>query len=368
MGSGPDGILIVGGGVIGCAVLYNLARRGIRATLAESGVVGSGATGAAAGSLLVRTTDARLAELADLSFRMFPDLAAAVSEEGGVDTTYRRGPRLDAALDPDGETELSSWLCRSAPQGLTPEWLEAADARRVEPLLGPGVRGALFVADSATASGERLSAALLSAARAMGAGVMQRLGPLRLELRRDTVVGARTADGAMLSADTVVLAAGARTAGLASAIGVSLGISPAKGQTLTVRLAAGTRLRANVYGPGAILVPRPDGSVVAGYTIESAGYDETPTGEARRGILERTARVVPAVSGASVTAAMAGLRPESATGLPVLGPVPGIGGLVIASGHYRVGIALAPLTGSLMADHLAGGAPIPPDLLPAPAG
>ena len=368
MGRGADGILIVGGGVIGCSVLYHLARRGIRAVLVEAGAIGAGASAAAAGSLLVRTADPRLAELADRSFGMFPGLAADVVERGGVDTSYRRVPRLDAAVDGEGEAELRAWLGRPAPADLAPEWLGAVEARRVEPLLGPRVSGALHVARSAVASGERLSAALSAAAGAMGARVIDRLGPVRLELGVGRVTGARAADGSVFGTDTVVLAAGARTATVAREAGIATGISPAKGQTLVVRLAEGTRLRANVYGPGAILVPRPDGSVVAGYTIESAGYDEAPTEEARRGILERTARVVPAITGASVTAALAGLRPESATALPVLGPVPGIGGLVIASGHYRVGIALAPLTGSLIADHLAGGAPLPPDLLPAPAG
>ncbi len=368
MAAGTEGILIVGGGVIGCSVLYHLARRGVRAVLAEAGAIGSGASAAAAGSLLVRTADPRLAKLADRSFRMFPDLAAAVAEEGGVDTTYRRVPRLDAALDDAGEAELRAWLGRPSAPDLIPEWLGPEEASGVEPLLGPGVRGALHVSGSATASGERLSVALAAAARALGALVMERLGPLRLELRSGRVPGARTAGGSVLTADTVVLAAGALTAPIASAVGVATGVSPAKGQTLTLRLAAGARLRANVYGPGAILVPRPDGSVSAGYTIESAGFSESPTEGAMLGILERTARVVPAVSAATVEAARAGLRPQSATGLPVLGPAPGVEGLFIASGHYRVGIALAPLTGAIIADHLAAGAAIPRDLLPAPSG
>ena len=359
-----NSIIVVGGGVIGCSILYFLARRGLRPMLVEVGEVGSGASDAAAGSLLVRTDDERLHRLAAASFQMFPDLVSELMELGGTDPMYSRTPRLDVALDGDGEVELKGWLDHPALRGFSPEWVDGDDVRSVEPLLGPGILGGLHIGSSANVSGRRLACAFASAAMALGARVRTRLRQVHLVRRGRQITGVQTGDGEMLEADLVALAAGAWSRPIAAAVGLDIDVTPAKGQTIQLRPACGERMKANVYGPDAILVPRPDGSLIAGYTIESAGFDCTPTVSGVRHILEHTVPLVPTLAGATVERLQAGLRPETSSGLPILGRVPNLEGLAIATGHYRVGVALSPITGRMMADHLIDGAPVPAELRP----
>ncbi len=359
-----NSIIVVGGGVIGCSILYFLAKRGLRPMLVEVGEVGSGASTAAAGSLLVRTEDERLHKLAAASFQMFPDLVSELMELGGTDPMYSRTPRLDVALDEDGEVELKGWLDHAALRGYSPEWVNGDDVRSIEPLLGPDILGGLHIGSSANVSGRRLACAFVNAAKTLGAEVRTRLRQVRLVRRRRRVTGVQTGDGEVLEADLVALAAGAWSRPIAAAVGLDIDVTPAKGQTIRLRLACGEHMRANIYGPDAILVPRPDGSLIAGYTIEDAGFDCTPTVSGVRHILDRTVPLLPALAGAAVEKPQAGLRPQTSSGLPILGRVPDFEGLALATGHYRVGVALSPITGRMVADHLIDGAPIPAELRP----
>ena len=357
-------IIVVGGGVIGCSILYFLARRGLRPLLVEVGEIGSGASDAAAGSLLVRTEDERLHKLAAASFQMFPDLVSELMELGGTDPMYARTSRLDVALDEEGEVELKGWLDHPALRGFSPEWVNSDDVRSVEPLLGPGILGGLHIGSSANVSGRRLACAFVSAAKTLGAEVRTMLRQVRLVRRGRRVAGVQTDDGEVLEADIVILAAGVWCRPIAAAVGLDVDVTPAKGQTIRLRLACGEHMTANIYGPDAILVPRPDGSLIAGYTIEDAGFDCTPTVSGVRHILDHTVSLVPALAGAEVERPQAGLRPETRSGLPILGRVPDIEGLALATGHYRVGVALSPITGRMVADHLIDGVPIPAELRP----
>lgn len=359
-----NSIIVVGGGVIGCSILYFLAKRGLRPILVEAGDIGSGASDAAAGSLLVRTEDQRLHRLAEASFEMFPDLVSELMELGGTDPMYSRTPRLDLALDEEGEGELKGWLDNPTLRSFNPEWVNVDDLRTVEPLLGPGILGGLHIESSAIVSGKQLACAFVSAAKTLGAEVRTRLREVRLLRRGRRVTGVQTGDGEVWEADLVTLAAGVWSRPIAAAVGLDVDVAPAKGQTIRLRLACGEHMRTNVYGPGAILVPRPDGSLIAGYTIESAGFDCTPTVSGVRHILDHTVPLVPALAGAAVERPQAGLRPETSTGLPILGRVPDLEGIALATGHYRVGIALSPITGRMVADHLIDGTPIPAELRP----
>ncbi|MDD9995061.1 MAG: FAD-dependent oxidoreductase, partial [Dehalococcoidia bacterium] len=180
----------------------------------------------------------------------------------------------------------------------------------------------------------------------------------------NAISGVRSPGSTDLPAETVVLATGSWSAQTAASAGVGLRIDPVRGQNLRLRMPAGLRLSTNVYGDETILVPRPDGRLIAGVTIESVGFDSRATTDGIRSIMERSAELVPALADAVVEQAYAGLRPASADGLPIIGRPNGVGGLVIATAHYRMGIALSPITGRLVADHIADGAELPHEFRP----
>ncbi len=357
-------VVIVGGGVIGCSVAYYLARHGATPLVLESGRLGALASDAAAGVLFVRTEDQQMRRLAMESFGMFPELTEELIDEAGIDPMYQRLDRVDVALDEAEAVELRGWLGHPAMDGFEHEWLDGDAVRSVEPLLRNGCVGGLHVAESAAISGGMLSHAYAKAAESLGAKVRKGVGEVRLNRSGDRVVGVRLADGREVAAETVVLAAGYWSRELAGAIGVEIDLTPVKGQTVKLRLAGDARMSANVYGPDAILVPRRDGTVIAGFTLEPGLSDLRSTGGGVKAILEHTTALVPSLADAEWLAPQVGLRPQSATGLPLLGPVTGVEGLVLATGHHRVGVALSPITGRLIADHIIDGAEIPADLLP----
>jgi glycine oxidase len=333
-------IVVVGGGVIGCAVAERLSRAGRdQVLLLERDAVGAHASGAAAG-LLSPLTEAVEVTLASRSLAMFPELVERV-ERSGIAVEYREHDSLTPALTVEEERRL-----RRAPAS---RWLDGPQARAAEPGLSERVRGAALFRE-AQVTPVRLVRALARTAAAQGAEIREATPVSALVVRAGQLQGVQTAEG-QVRADTVVLAAGPWSPALASPAGVGLDVRPNRGQLVMLR-PRGAPPRHVLVWRGCYLVPKPDGTVVAGSTEEDVGFDDRPTVEGIAGLLQFTAHALPPLGRATVERIWAALRPATPDGQPVIGPVPGLPNLIVATGHNRTGILLAPVTAELVAEGL----------------
>jgi glycine oxidase len=335
-------IVVVGGGVIGCAVAERLSRdRQHRVVLCERDTVGAHASGAAAGLLSPGTEAGVQAEgLAERSLEAMAELVERV-ERSGVDVEYRPGESISPALSADEERALrqGSW-----------RWLDQEEARREEPGLSRNVLGAA-VNPAAQVTPGRLVQALARTAVEQGAEVREGWPVGQLLSRSGQLRGVQGPDGT-LAADLVVLAAGPWSPALASPAGVPLDVRPSRGQLVMLRPRR-TVLKRLLTWRDCYLVPKPDGSVVAGSTEEEAGFDARPTASGIAMLLDFACRAVPELAQATPTNVWAALRPATPSGQPIVGMAPGVNNLCVATGHNRTGILLAPMTAELVARELA---------------
>ena len=363
MSSDAD-VVVVGGGVIGCAIAYYLSRERARpdgrpsgrVVVLERGLIGGEASGAAAGMLAPLAEAHGPSAFLDLclaSHRLFPELTDALYAETGVDVEYVPSGLLRVAFSEPDEAELRSQIEWQDRLGMGVRWIDGEGARGLEPLLSPRVRGAIYSPLEHQVNPTKLVQGLARAAEAQGAVIRQETQVVGVLRRGRRVTGVRLARET-LSADSVVLAAGPWTKRLAAALGVRVPVKPVRGQMLA--LGGGPPpVRHIVWGPKGYVVPKPNGFVFVGATVEEVGYRK---GTTKRGLasLRRMANaLVPAFSYATHVDAWAALRPGSADSLPILGAVPGWEGLWVATGHFRNGILLAPITGQLMARSLLEG-------------
>ncbi|MSQ33638.1 MAG: glycine oxidase ThiO [Dehalococcoidia bacterium] len=354
--AGSYDVIVVGGGAIGCALAYYLSRAGARVTIVEAAHPGAGASSAAAGMLAPLAEADEAGPFQDLgleSLRLFPGLVGELEEATGIRPDFDRCGILRIATTLEGAAALQSTRERT-PQAF--QFLEAADLRRLEPTLTPQALVGTLSIQEAQVSAPRFTQALAGAASRRGA-VLQSGEPVVGLLRRgERVLGVATRQGELRAPQTV-MATGAWTGTLlGQLLGQPLPIFPRKGQALALG-ASRAPLRHIVFAEGGYLTPKADGSLLVGATDEDAGFDTDNTVEGIRGLLGFAHVIAPALAHAPIRQMWAGLRPGSGDGLPLLGPVPGAEGLWVASGHYRNGILLAPITGKLMAEWLLQGRP-----------
>jgi glycine oxidase len=332
-------IVVVGGGVIGCAVAERLSRDRHQVVLLERDRVAGQASGAAAGLL---SPDGEQDGLGQRSLALFPELVARI-ERSGVAVEYRVQESLRPALTAADER----WLRRGAAR-----WLDSTEALADEPELNPTVRGAALV-EEAQVTPARLVHALARTAVAQGASVREGVPVGSLAAIGDRMRGVQTSEG-HIEADWVVLAAGPWSPSLTSPLGIALDVRPNRGQLVTLR-PDGAGLRRAVAWRGSYLVPKPDGTVVAGSTEEEAGYDARATADGVTGLLQFATAAVPSLASATVERVWAALRPATPDGAPIVGAVGPVSGLIVATGHNRGGILLAPVTAELVAETIASG-------------
>jgi glycine oxidase len=359
MSSAPD-VTVVGGGVVGCAVAWSLAREGLSVVLLER------ASGAAAG-MLAPFGEAEAAgpflRWGTRALGEFPELARRLREASGVDPELQVSGLLRPAF---GEAEADAARARvAALPGAELRWLSADEARALEPGLAPGLLGALWSPRESHVRSPLLVRAYARAAERLGARIEQGVPATGLVRERQRVVGVLTADGPR-PAGQVVLCTGSwtRTAAAWVAPHLDLPIAPVRGQIVSLE-APRDGLGRIVWGPGGIyLVPKLDASVVVGATTEHVGFDRRVTADGMRSLIAGATALVPALAQATFRGAWAGLRPESPDGLPLIGPVPTVDGLFVAAGHYRNGVLLSPVTGRIVADGLLGKGWAEPAFLP----
>ncbi|MFF5027034.1 glycine oxidase ThiO [Streptomyces collinus] len=371
MSSRTSDVLVIGGGIIGLVTAWRAAQRGL-ATAVVDPEPGGGAARVAAGMLAAVTElhygEETLLALNLESARRYPGFAAELTELTGHDLGYRRCGTLAVALDADDRAHLRELHALQQRSGLESEWLSGRDCRRLEPMLAPGVRGGLRVDGDHQIDPRRLASALVAACERAGV-VFHRAWAERLDVVQGRAAGITTADGTVLPAGRVVLAGGSLSGRLAGVPDEVLPpVRPVKGQVL--RLTVPRRyapflnrtVRAVVRGSQVYLVPRENGELVVGATSEELGWDTTVTAGGVYELLRDAHELVPGITELPLTETRAGLRPGSPDNAPLLGPS-GLDGLLLATGHYRNGVLLTPVTGDVMAQVLAGGE-LPPEARP----
>jgi glycine oxidase len=359
-------VAVVGGGVAGLAAARELARRGLKVAVVGDAKAGS-ATRAAAGMLAPQAEADRADELFELlcaSRDMYPDFAASLREESGIDIELDRTGTLYLALDDEDEEEVERRFAWQSGAGLEVERLTAREARSLEPNVLEGVRLALRFPRDWQVENRRLAGALDAAAEAAGARIIRAAEARGVRVADGRAVGVVTSEGE-LEAGAVVFAAGAWNSRLCkfsdggqARLSDDPEVEPVRGQILCYRQPdpRAPLVRHVVYSPRGYLVPRRDGRLLAGSTTERAGFDCRVTEEGARTIAAHASEIAPAVASLGVNDSWAGLRPRAADGLPALGESADVKGLFYAAGFYRNGILLAPAAGEIVADLVTGGA------------
>lgn len=356
-----DDVIVIGGGAIGCGAALALARRGARVRVLERDRPGAEASSAAAG-ILGAYAEAHdggpLVSLCLASLAMYGAWAGSLTEATGIDTGHRPCGSMRVFFDPAAFAEGSRDSV--AAFGPSAKVLDAAGARAAEPSLSAGVAGAVLFPGDRRIDPPELLRALEGSARRVGVTFDPPAAAARILVEGDRAVGVTLASGDVVRAGAVVLAAGAWS--LLEGSGLAAGvIEPIRGQMIELRTAARPFDRV-FFGPGAYLSPRDDGRVIVGSTQEHAGFRKAVTARGIRGLLDGAVALVPALEDAEIARTWSGLRPSTPDGAPLLGPG-SARGLVVAAGHFRNGILLAPITGEIVAALVHGEAP-PVDIAP----
>jgi glycine oxidase len=356
--SRPADVVIVGGGLIGCSLAAELAERRVSVVVVERAEPGSEASGAAAGMLSPQADAAEPSPFFDLALEsreLYPDWAKRAFEETGVDTGYRRTGLLRALPDRpdegDGEAVERVSARWQRARGLRAEERSWGDlSPELAARLAPGFRSFVFYPDEAVIDPRRATRAAWLLAERRGARVETGTAVRRFAIERGVCRGVET-DAGPIASRAVVDAAGAWAA-FDGNLPVPVPVAPVRGQIVEIR--PGGRPPETVLSSEEVyLVPREDGGVLVGSTLERVGFRKEVTAGAVRQLLDAAARLCPEVTSSRFVTAWAGLRPGTPDGWPLLGDS-GIPGLFFATGHFRNGILLAPVTARLMADLLTG--------------
>lgn len=351
-------VAIVGAGVIGLAIAWRLAAAGCAVDVFERDEAGHGASWAAAGMLAagVETEPGEIAlhALNRASQALWPGFAAELEAASGMEVGLRDEGTLVVALTRDDADRLRETCDFQRSAGIALQWLTAAAARQLEPCLGP-LAAAAFSAADGQVDNRKLAQALRRAALGAGAALHERTPVLAVESAGGRVAGVRLADR-VHRADQVVLAAGAWSGGIGGLPAAARPpVRPVKGQMLALRMdPAAPLLRHVVWTPRVYLVPRRDGRLIVGGTVEERGFDASLTAGGVFSLLEGAWRAVPGVEELAIDEMWVGFRPGSRDDAPVLGPS-GMDGLVLATGHHRNGILLTPVTADAVARHVLTG-------------
>jgi glycine oxidase len=371
-------VVVVGGGVVGASVAYELATAGVRVVVLERDAIGSGATGHGHGVISLVGMDFRPGPhfaLGLTASRLYADFAAALEQESGIDPLYHELDGISLAVIEEERQIYQGFMARADALGhVAMRWASVDEIRALEPRLTEDALGGVLYRHGQV-DGYRLTLAAIKAVERRGGRVLLReaTGLLR---RGNTVVGVAHAGGT-IACDHVVLAGGAWSAAASAWVEFPVPVRPLHGEVLHVRL-PGQPLRIFVltarHGP---ILPRRDGIVMVGSIggVSMSGvdvdvahvfdpfdrtppeFDGRPRPASRDLMIERAERVMPAIGNAQLVAHLAGVRPLSADRLPLIGPVPGLSGVLLATGHGTKGIHLAPITGRIVSDLLLGRPP-----------
>ncbi len=339
--------VIAGGGLIGGAIALELALDGVRVAIFELGEPGREASWASAGILSPAPENPAtipLVPLGKASMSLYPQFVARVEEISGQRVGFRPKGTLEALFSRDAARELSTHVALHHGWGLRAEALSAEDARELEPALSPELEAAVLRPDEASIDNRALTQAVLDAARKSGAEIFAHR-EVRGVWREKQRCAGLLLENEKVSANWTIIAAGSFSASIAG-VDAYAPVRPAKGQMASLR-AERLKIERVLWSDKIYLVPRNDGRILAGATVEYVGFDRKVTAGALATVLSGAIELAPGLAHARVEETWAGLRPDSPDHLPILGPAD-IDGLLIATGHFRSGILLTPITARLI--------------------
>jgi glycine oxidase len=372
-------IIVIGAGIIGCSCAYELARRGARVTLLDARPAGRGATQASAGVLapfIEAPADTALQRLCVSGLELYDDFVTAVARDAQVDVEYHRNGTIEVALDQDEAEALERTADVLRGMRVPHELLHGSAIHAADSAISPAAEAALVVPGHGFVSAPGLTAALVRAGAAHGVQLREGVRVTRIAPRGTTAIADRsdeatrpgagsivvgtgagvrieTSEGP-IEADAVLLAAGSWS-GVIDIDGVPPApIRPIRGQLLHLAWKTAPLTRV-VWGSRCYMVPWDSGRVLVGATVEEVGFVEEVTVAGIQALLTAAIELVPRTAAAGFLEARVGLRPASADTLPIIGPSPDLPGLFYATGHYRNGILLAPLTAAIIADIVISG-------------
>jgi glycine oxidase len=341
-------VAIVGAGIVGLGIGWRLRAAGCAVDIFDRGEAGRGASWAAAGMLAAgvetEPSEERLLGLTRESQRLWPGFARELEAASGQEVGYRDEGTLVVALTRDDAERLRFSYEFQRGLGITLEWLTGAECRRREPHLRPGLAAGVYSPEDHQVDNRKLALALRAAFLAAGGRLHENAEVTEICVERDRVRGLRIGDR-FHEADIVVLAAGAWSGGIAGLPEAARPpVRPIKGQMLALTMdPAAPLLRHVLWAPGIYLVPRREGRLLLGATVEERGFDARLTAGGLLSLLEAAWRTLPSIEELPVAESWAGFRPGSRDDAPILGPAP-VDGLVLATGHHRNGVLLAPVT------------------------
>jgi glycine oxidase len=353
-------VIIIGGGVIGLSLACELAGEGVSVAVFDQGQMGSESSWAGAGILppgnpeLARSPEAMLRAASHV---LWPELSALLRDQTGIDNGFRRSGGLEVrrggsahALD----DEIAAWRR----EGVAVESLTDETARQREAELAPHIASAYRLPEMGQVRNPRHMKALAMLALKRGAALVPGTPVFGFDRVREKIVAIETPDGKH-AAGQFVVASGAWSSRLMEAAGCLASVRPVRGQIVLLATQASPIRHVINVGPR-YLVPRGDGRVLVGATEEVVGFDKRTTAGGVGGLMDFALDVVPALARATFERAWAGLRPQSADGLPYLGRVDGAGNLFVATGHFRAGLQLSPITAKVMSQLVLGREPALP--------
>ena len=351
--------IVMGGGIIGCSVAWRLAAEGVVTTVLERGRVGQEASWAAAGMIAPQAEAEGPGPFFDFCMKArdtFDGIVDRLVRDGGVDPEYDRAGILYVALDADERVQLERRASWQRSVGAPLEELSGAEARRVEPMLSPEAVYAIHMPTNRRTDNRKLTQAYAAAARKAGAEFVEGARVEALATRGERAVGVRMDDGSTLEADVVVNAAGAWAGEIRGLEADRVKLHPVRGQIVCFEVAPET-IGPALFSLRGYVVPRRDGRLLAGSTMEEAGYDKSVTLAGLDKIARGAAAIVPTLGAATFREAWAGLRPATRDLLPVLGFSPSVSNVLWAAGHFRSGILLSAITGEIIVDLVQGRRP-----------
>lgn len=351
-------VVVIGGGVIGLTIARALALRGVRdVCLIERAGLGAEASFAAAGMLLPQVEAATKDDLFTLACRsrdLYASFAAALHEETGIDVELDTTGTLYLALNSTDQEEIEKGYYFQSRAGLAIELLSDSEARALEPCISESTTGALLFPQDIQVENRRLLNALANSVSNLGVNVLTGTNVDSLIIDGNRLTGVQTSGGA-ITCSAAVVAAGTWSSFIKH---TSCSIEPVRGQMVCLE-AKPQLTRHVIFSRHGYIVPRRDGRLLAGSTSENAGFDKSVTAGGINKILQNAHEILPTISNLPIVDTWAGLRPRSPDGLPVLGPCVEIDGLFYATGHYRNGILLAPITGELISEAIVEGVASP---------
>ncbi|MBI4306388.1 MAG: FAD-binding oxidoreductase [Chloroflexi bacterium] len=355
-------VAIAGGGIIGCLTAYYLTLRGVKPVVVEADAIASGASGASGGWLTPYSAscDPRLLALAPATYKLHAELAEELPEETGIDHRYQKIGYLRCAITEKGLETLQGWRDARTAEGIKVEWLSPAQARSITPWLTEDIAGAIRTDIEPTVDSYRLTISAAQAAEKRGARIVSGRVTGLLASRDHACSGLLLADGAHIQARATVLAMGPWTGEAGAWLGYSIPIRPLRGQMLHLEPPGpgdgpGLDVGMSAVDLGGSVLPKRGTNTIVGSTREDAGFDRSPTPEARKLLLEQAARLSSRVMSARLARQTVCLRPLTPDQRAYVGRAPGWRGVYLGAGHYSEGIHFGPVSAKALAGLILDG-------------